>query len=302
MENGQDHIQKCLCSWWTEAQWWEVVRTTAGTSSSGSGSRDVLFPLLLHLELSVGGEVFCCQVLKLKSPLTNALAIRALLALLARYLFSLSLISTVTCVITNSLCDILYYCCITWVKCIACITCITGITWRQRAEWHIAVLYFFVISIWGCRLQTVLWRPKLTKLSAVFGKSYLLKWIPGWNMKKMAPKNHLGFKKVCFSGFHKVLKMIDGHQCQLDNECRGPMNNDKDCWFEQLTRGWGGWRVVTEAEGGLRGLRGAEGGSGVRGVKNLVTFQKIKGWMGPLMVYMACISVYEWSRFFLRTD
>ena len=147
MENGQDHIQKCLCSWWTEAQWWEVVRTTAGTSSSGSGSRDVLFPLLLHLELSVGGEVFCCQVLKLKSPLTNALAIRALLALLARYLFSLSLISTVTCVITNSLCDILYYCCITWVKCIACITCITGITWRQRAEWHIAVLYFFVSSV-----------------------------------------------------------------------------------------------------------------------------------------------------------
>ena len=100
-------------------------------------------------------------------------------------------------------------------------------------------------------------------------------------------------------GLHAIQlhPLIDGHQCQLHNECRDPMNNNKDCWVEQLTRGWGGWRVVTEAEGGLRGLRGAEGGSGVRGVRNLVTFQKIKGWMGPLMVYMACISVSKWSRF-----
>ena len=49
---------------------------------------------------------------------------------------------------------------------------------------HIAVLYFLVIwtwesstgwwlHIWGCRLLTVLWGPKLTKWSEVFGKSHL---------------------------------------------------------------------------------------------------------------------------------
>ena len=38
------------------------------------------------------------------------------------------------------------------------------------------------------------------------------------------------------SGRYNLHFLIRGHHCQLDDQCRDAINNDKDCWVGQLTR------------------------------------------------------------------
>ena len=73
----------------------------------------------------------------------------------------------------------------------------------------------------GCRLQTVLWRPKLTKSSVVFGKSHMPKWIPGWQIKRMAHKTHFSPQKgPAFRVFTFLATLIRGEKSDFKEDGR----------------------------------------------------------------------------------
>ena len=64
-----------------------------------------------------------------------------------------------------------------------------------------------VTSYMGVLITNGALGPKLTKLSAVFGKSHLPMQIPCWKTKKYHKKNFLGRKKARVQGFHEFPKM-----------------------------------------------------------------------------------------------